>query len=156
MLVKHTKKKHEDKSSRFQCEVCQKTFKQANELRIHKLIHLPESERPHKCDVCERRFCQKGQKKTHMAKFHAGQESSINESKLSGGEGDSSNNETLNEETVTEEEVNTTEQDPFADSSNIFIESVENLDDGDDNCGYCGVKFDNENELSLHIIDVHG
>ena len=157
MLVKHMKKKHEKKSIKHICEVCKKSFKQPNELRVHKLIHLPESERPHKCDVCERRFCQKGQRKIHMAKFHGDQESSISESSQDqGGEGDTSNNETLNEETVIEEEGNPTEQDPFADGSNIFIESVESLDDGDDNCGYCGVKFDTENELNLHIIDVHG
>ena len=123
----------------------------SGKMLVKDMIHLPEYERPHKCDLCERRFCQKGQKKTHMAKFHAGQESPAQ-----GGEGDSSNNETLNEETVTEEESNTTEQDPFADGSNIFIESVESLGDGGDNCGYCGVKFDNENELNTHIIDVHG
>ena len=57
---------------------------------------------------------------------------------------------------MTGEEASTAEQDPFADANNIFIESVESLDDGPDNCGYCGVKFDNENDLNSHIIDVHG
>ena len=124
---------------------------------MHKLIHLPESERPHKCDVCERRFCQKGQKKTHMMKFHPDHEMSFTESSQpQDGEGDLSHNETLNEETVNGEEASSTEQDPFADGNNIFIESVESLEDGQDNCGYCEVQFDNENDLNSHIIDVHG
>ena len=157
MLVKHTKKKHEENRSKYLCDVCQKPFRQPNELRLHKLIHLPESERPHKCDVCERRFCQKGQKKIHMVKNHPGHESSLAEtSQAQVGEGDLSNNVTLNEETGTEEEANSMEQDPFADGQNIFIESVESIDDGHDNCGYCGEKFDNENDLNSHIIGVHG
>ena len=92
-----------------------------------------------------------------MVKNHPGHESSFAEtSQAQGGEGDLSNNVTLNEETGTEEEANSMEQDPFADGQNIFIESVESIDDGHDNCGYCGEKFDNENDLNSHIIGVHG
>ena len=32
----------------------------SGEMLVKDMIHLPEYERPHKCDVCERRFCKKG------------------------------------------------------------------------------------------------
>ena len=74
----------------------------------------------------------------------------------------SSSNSTMNEETINEETipVDNSEVDPFADSESItesfFIENVESLEVIEDSCGYCGEKFENENDLNLHIIDFHG
>ena len=63
--------------------------------------------------------------------------------------------ETLNEESIKKVAAGNLEEDPFADS-NIILENNDGLEEADDNCGYCGEKFDNENELNLHIIEVHG
>ena len=79
----------------------------------------------------------------------------------------SSSNSTINEETINDETINeetipvdNSEVDPFADSESItesfFIENVESLEVIEDSCGYCGEKFENENDLNLHIIDFHG
>ena len=63
--------------------------------------------------------------------------------------------ETLNEDSIKKVAAGNLEEDPFADS-NIILENNDGLEEADDNCGYCGEKFDNENELNLHIIEVHG
>ena len=124
---------------------------------MHKLIHLPESERPHKCDLCEKRFCQKGQKKVHMAKYHGNEDQ---EKTVEVGTGPANEpvieeeenippNETLNEVSAT------AEQDPFADSNGIYLDNDEDPDTPEDNCFYCGEKFENESDLNQHIVDIH-
>ena len=158
MLMKHVQKKH-GKKRIFQCDDCKKTVGSKGELQAHVRIHLPESERPFKCDVCEKRFCQKGQKKIHMTKYHESDLDSTKKAEKETNETVTEENgkdETLNEETATAVTGNL-EEDPFADSK-IFLENNDGLDveGSEDNCGYCGKKFDCENELNLHIIEIHG
>jgi len=70
-LKKHLRNRHESKS--LNCDSCDKAFKNSTELRQHQLIHLPDSEKPYQCELCLKRFCQKGQKNVHMKTKHSSQ-----------------------------------------------------------------------------------
>ena len=56
----------DDESKRITCGECGKAFRDQGTLRRHELIHLPEDQKPHKCDFCSKRFCQAVQKRSHM------------------------------------------------------------------------------------------
>ena len=68
ILNRHMRKKHGERN--LQCDMCEKRFKGLTELRVHKLIHLPDEEKPYQCDICGKRFCQAGQKRVHLNKYH--------------------------------------------------------------------------------------
>jgi len=68
ILDRHMRKKHGERN--LQCDMCEKRFKGLTELRVHKLIHLPDEEKPYQCDICGKRFCQSGQKRVHLKKYH--------------------------------------------------------------------------------------
>ena len=56
----------DDESKRVTCGECGKAFRDQGTLRRHELIHLPEDQKPFKCDFCSKRFCQAVQKRSHM------------------------------------------------------------------------------------------
>ncbi|KAL9702609.1 hypothetical protein quinque_006127 [Culex quinquefasciatus] len=67
-----SKKSKSDKSKKerkqYVCQVCNKTFMGANDLRKHLRIH--NDERPYACPHCENRFRQAGCLKNHIASQH--------------------------------------------------------------------------------------
>ena len=69
ILERHMRKKHGGKRN-LKCDVCEKVFNGSSELRTHKLIHLPDSEKPFQCDICGKKFCQSGQRRVHLKKHH--------------------------------------------------------------------------------------
>ncbi|XP_077285552.1 uncharacterized protein LOC143910826 [Arctopsyche grandis] len=42
--------------SAFECPICKKAVSRPHSLKLHLQTHLPEDEKPHKCDECFRRF----------------------------------------------------------------------------------------------------
>ena len=42
----------------YECDVCEKAFRQSGHLKSHMRIHT--NEKPYECDVCEKRFRQSG------------------------------------------------------------------------------------------------
>ena len=48
----------------YECDVCEKRFNESGNLKRHMRIHTNEN--PYQCDVCEKRFRQSGHLKTHM------------------------------------------------------------------------------------------
>ena len=56
------------------CDICSKDCKSKRALKIHKIIHLPDSEKPYSCDPCGKTFSQKGNFKIHMKRYHLLQE----------------------------------------------------------------------------------
>ena len=56
----------------FKCEVCEKSFKTLEILKVHARIHGPDDERyTHSCEVCGRKFTQKANLESHM-RIHTG------------------------------------------------------------------------------------
>ena len=68
IVDKHMRKKHGERN--LKCDQCEKGFQGTTELKVHKLTHLPDEEKPHQCDICGKRFCQAGQKRVHLKKHH--------------------------------------------------------------------------------------
>lgn len=64
----HYKATHKGKP--LECPTCGKVFKVLANFKKHKLIHLPKSERPHKCPHCESRFVGAGQLNIHIQRLH--------------------------------------------------------------------------------------
>ena len=56
--------------SDLECDVCHKQWKNRTALKTHKLIHLPDSEKPFQCETCDKRFCQSVQRRVHIEKYH--------------------------------------------------------------------------------------
>ena len=62
---------HQD-GRNFKCEVCEKSFKTMEILKVHARIHGPDDERyTHCCEVCGRKFTQKANLESHM-RIHTG------------------------------------------------------------------------------------
>ena len=55
------------------CNICNKLQKSRKVLKVHKRIHLPDSEKPFQCEECGKRFCQNSQKTVHMKRHHNSQ-----------------------------------------------------------------------------------
>ena len=56
----------------FKCEVCEKSFKTLEILKVHARIHGPDDERyTHSCEVCGRKFTQKANLESHL-RIHTG------------------------------------------------------------------------------------
>ena len=62
---KGTKRKRRQR----ECEVCEKSFRDSYDLKVHMRIHTKE--KPYECDVCEKRFTRSGNLKTHVRTQHA-------------------------------------------------------------------------------------
>ena len=148
-LLKHMKKKH---MKGYTCDECPKSFRAGSELRVHKRIHLPDSEKPYECDVCQKKFCQRGQRRIHMKKFH-NIDVPLESQNLS------KTDQTVSESSVLEADNTSIGED--VEQSQSLEESVVTPTDetfettSHDNCGYCGEKFVNEEDLNNHIASVH-
>ena len=53
-----------------QCETCLRSFSKKDKLKRHMFIHLPDSEKPHKCHYCNKGFTQKAQLTVHLERHH--------------------------------------------------------------------------------------
>ena len=58
----HTKEKP------YECDVCDKAFRDSSTLKRHVRIHT--NEKPYECDVCEKRFSDSGTLKRHKRTQH--------------------------------------------------------------------------------------
>ena len=63
---------------KYECDICQKLYKNSAMLRKHKVTHLPDSEKPFSCEICGKRFCQSQNKKIHKEKHHGNNEKPCN------------------------------------------------------------------------------
>ena len=52
----------------YECDVCEKRFRQSGGLKSHMRIHT--NEKPYECDVCEKRFTQASNLKRHKRTQH--------------------------------------------------------------------------------------
>jgi len=52
----------------YECDVCDKAFRDSSNLKKHKRIHTNEN--PYECDVCEKRFTRAGALQKHMRRCH--------------------------------------------------------------------------------------
>lgn len=75
-LAIHNKLKHEGKHGKYEsvsaiCEVCHKEFKDAQTLKSHSRVHLPDDEKfPFQCHLCEKRLANKYSLKHHIDSVH--------------------------------------------------------------------------------------
>ncbi|KAK6633024.1 hypothetical protein RUM43_012767 [Polyplax serrata] len=76
LLVKHTMKKH-SKVTAFTCDRCGKEFTSQIPLNAHiRKVHLPENDKPYKCDICSKGFEKKQGLSSH-AKSHLDEQSYV-------------------------------------------------------------------------------
>lgn len=66
----HTQHEFKDK---YECTVCGKIFVSKFNLEVHSLVHIPEEERQHRCQFCDRRFNSK-QNCVEHERGHTGKE----------------------------------------------------------------------------------
>ena len=52
----------------YECDVCEKRFARTYSLKVHARIHT--NERPYECDVCEKRFRESGNLQKHVRTQH--------------------------------------------------------------------------------------
>lgn len=67
ILQEHMAKLHGEGASRIVCDICNKTFANRKNLRVHKQSHeLSYEERKHQCDVCGKKFLTKSNLFRHI------------------------------------------------------------------------------------------
>lgn len=71
----HTRVKHdktvEARTEAYNCEVCAKEFKDAQTLKNHSRVHLPDDEKfPYKCETCGKRLANRHSLKNHILTVH--------------------------------------------------------------------------------------
>jgi len=52
----------------YECDVCDKAFRQSSDLKKHMRIHT--NEKPYECDVCEKRFTTSSDLQRHVRNLH--------------------------------------------------------------------------------------
>ena len=65
----HLKKHDPANKSRFQCDKCDKTFSQKQQMQKH-ISAVHEKQKPFKCDQCDKTFSQKENMETHRDQVH--------------------------------------------------------------------------------------
>ena len=126
---KNNVKSKSKENNSFGCEECGKTFAYKKGLQKHKLTHVRNSSKSNGDPLGDAESINIGCKP----------DTSVSSSKSY------SNADELDMTTETEVDM---------DSSNIILETEEVP--AVDDCGYCGEKFDHEDDLNEHIVSMHG
>lgn len=61
---------HLDSKSKFICKECGKDFFRRGGLEKHKLLHVPQDERQHQCDQCDKKFASESLRTQHLKVTH--------------------------------------------------------------------------------------
>ena len=70
-LLWHKKSVHfKDKSKRYQCDLCDKEYKDPKGLKKHRAIVHAIGEKKHECDLCGRKFFWVSELKIHIKRIH--------------------------------------------------------------------------------------